>query len=253
MPIDLNSELNAEFIRPDWPAPARVRSASTTRAGGVSTGPYSSLNLGEHVGDAHAAVQENRHRVGEALNLQQAPRWLRQVHRTNVARLDGSAVTEPADAAVTARAGEVCVIMTADCLPVLLCDKSGTVVAAAHCGWRSLSAGVLENTVKAMWVEPGAIMAWLGPAIGPEAYEVGDDVMQAFVDQDVHATAAFRHKPNGKWLCDLYVLARMRLAALGVREIYGGGFCTLTDKDRFFSYRRDGECGRMGTLIWLTS
>lgn len=242
-----------ELIRPDWPAPARVQAASTTRAGGISSGPYSALNLGDHVGDADTAVNENRRLTGEALNLKQQPRWLRQVHRTSVAKLDGSIVTEPADAAVTDRAAEVCVIMTADCLPVLLCDRSGTVVAAAHCGWRSLSAGVLENTVKAMWVEPGAIMAWLGPAIGPAVYEVGDEVMQAFVDQDVHATAAFSHQPNGKWLCDLYALARMRLAALGVKEIYGGGFCTLSDKDRFFSYRRDGECGRMGTFIWLST
>jgi YfiH family protein len=162
-------------------------------------------------------------------------------------------VIEPADAVVTTRAGEVCVIMTADCLPVLLCDRSGSVVAAAHCGWRSLAAGVLENTVKTMETKASELMAWLGPAIGPEAYEVGDEVMQAFVDIDVHATAAFRHKPNGKWLCDLYALARLRLEALGIKAVYGGGFCTLTDKDRFFSYRRDEKCGRMGTFIWLTA
>lgn len=249
MPIEFDSEL----IRPDWPAPARVHAASTTRHGGVSTGPYASLNLGEHVGDVADAVSENRRRVGEALNLTQTPHWLQQVHRTRVAQLDGSVVIEPADAVVTTRAGEVCVIMTADCLPVLLCDRSGSVVAAAHCGWRSLAAGVLENTVKTMETKASELMAWLGPAIGPEAYEVGDEVMQAFVDIDVHATAAFRHKPNGKWLCDLYALARLRLEALGIKAVYGGGFCTLTDKDRFFSYRRDEKCGRMGTFIWLTA
>ncbi|HEX5339553.1 MAG TPA: peptidoglycan editing factor PgeF [Gammaproteobacteria bacterium] len=249
MPIEFNSEL----IRPDWPAPPKVRAASTTRNGGVSSGPYTSLNLGDHVGDAADAVSRNRHRVREALKLLQEPRWLQQIHGTQIVRLDGSALIEPADAAVTARAGEVCVIMTADCLPVLLCDKAGSVVAAAHCGWRSLVAGVLENTVPAMQVPAGQLMAWLGPAIGPEVYEVGDEVMEAFVDHDVHATAAFRHKPNGKWLCDLYALARMRLEALGVQTIYGGGFCTFTERDRFFSYRRDGACGRMGTFIWLTS
>lgn len=243
--------MTTDWITPDWPAPARVHAVSTTRSGGVSTGPYTSLNLGDHVGDADEAVTENRRRVREALNLKQEPRWLRQVHRAAVARLDGSVVTEPADAAVTDRPGEPCVIMTADCLPVLLSDRSGSVVAAAHCGWRSMAAGVLESTVKAMWVERGALLAWLGPAIGPQAYEVGDDVMQAFVDYDVHATAAFRHQPNGKWLCDLYALARMRLQALGVKEIYGGGWCTFSDQARFFSYRRDGECGRMGTLIWI--
>ncbi|MGH8401595.1 MAG: peptidoglycan editing factor PgeF [Gammaproteobacteria bacterium] len=240
-----------ELISPNWPAPAKVRAASTTRDGGVSSGPYTSLNLGDHVGDAADAVNENRRRVSEALNLKQAPRWLQQVHGTRIARLDGGAITGSADAAVTARAGEVCVIMTADCLPVLLCDRSGAVVAAAHCGWRSLVAGVLENTVMAMQVPATELLAWLGPAIGPEVYEVGDEVMQAFVDKDVHATAAFRHKPNEKWLCDLYALARMRLEMLGVKEIYGGGFSTFTDKQRFFSYRRDGECGRMGTFIWI--
>lgn len=242
-----------DWIRPDWPAPAHVRAVSTTRSGGVSSGPYASLNLGDHVGDADDAVKENRRRVQDVLALTNPPRWLRQVHGTRVARLDGETIRDPADASVASRAGEVCVIMTADCLPILLCDRAGTVVAAAHCGWRSMSAGVLENTVQAMWVERGALMAWLGPAIGPGAYEVGDDVLQAFVDHDVNATAAFTPKPNGKWLCDLYALARIKLEALGVRAIYGGGFCTFGDKERFFSYRRDGECGRMGTLIWLTS
>lgn len=240
-----------DWIVPNWPAPPRVRAVSTTRNGGVSSGPYASLNLGDHVGDNDADVTENRRRLQAEMQLPQAPFWLRQVHRAQVARLDGDPVMEPADAAFTVRPGEVCVILTADCLPVLLCDRAGGVVAAAHCGWRSLSAGILENTVKAMWVEPASLMAWLGPAIGPQAYQVGDDVMQVFVDHDVHATAAFQHQPEGKWLCDLYALARMRLQALGVKEIFGGGFCTHTDRQRFFSYRRDGECGRMGTLIWL--
>ncbi|HEX5339766.1 MAG TPA: peptidoglycan editing factor PgeF [Gammaproteobacteria bacterium] len=249
--------MRTDWITPDWSAPAQVRAASTTRNGGVSSGPYTSLNLGEHVGDVADAVNENWRRVREALKLSQAPHWLHQVHGAQVVQLDSDTHTKSAnqaptgDAAVTGRAGTVCAIMTADCLPVLLCDKAGTVVAAAHGGWRSLAAGVLENTVRAMQVPAGQLMAWLGPAIGPEVYEVGDEVMEAFVDKDVHATAAFRHKPNGKWLCDLYALARIRLVALGVTQIHGGGFCTFTERDRFFSYRRDGACGRMGTLIWL--
>lgn len=240
-----------DWITPDWPAPVNVRAISTTRNGGVSTGKYCSLNLGEHVGDNASAVGENRRRVRAALDLSHEPRWLQQVHGTKVAQINGKSVQDPCDAAVTAHTDEVCVIMTADCLPVLLCDLAGAVVAAAHCGWRSLAAGVLENTVQAMRVGSGSLMAWLGPAIGPEVYEVGDDVMQAFVDRDVHATAAFKHKSNGKWLCDLYALARLHLQALGIEGIYGGGFCTLTERERFFSYRRDGECGRMATLIWI--
>lgn len=226
---------------------------STTRSGGVSRGQYASLNLGDHVGDVSEAVSENRRRLREALCLPQEPRWLKQVHGARVAQLDGVAVAEECDSAVTRRAGEVCVIMTADCLPVLICDQGGTVVAAAHAGWRGMAAGVLEATVAAMRTSAEDILAWLGPVIGPEVYEVGDEVMQRFVDQDARAAAAFRRKPNGRWLCDLYALARMRLQVLGVTQIYGSGFCTFTDKHRFFSYRRDGECGRMGTFIWLSS
>ncbi|HET7922483.1 MAG TPA: peptidoglycan editing factor PgeF [Gammaproteobacteria bacterium] len=241
----------SDWILPDWPAPSNVLATSTTRHGGVSTGACASLNLGTHVGDDPDAVKENRRRARDALQLVREPCWLRQVHGTCVARPDDEAHIEPADAALTRHSGRACVILTADCLPVLLCDRAGTTVAAVHCGWRSLSAGVLENTVHAMQIPGMQIMAWLGPAIGPGAYEVGDEVMQAFVDHDVDATTAFQHQPNGKWLCDLYALARMRLEALGVKEIYGGGFCTLSDRERFFSYRRDGECGRMGTFIWL--
>lgn len=244
-----------EWIVPDWPAPAKVRAVSTTRLGGVSTGVYASLNLGLHVGDAAQSVAENRRRLRAELDLHKEPHWLKQTHSARVVHLPAgdSHKSLSGDAAVAQSADAACVIMTADCLPVLLCDRAGGVVAAAHAGWRSLAAGVLENSVQALRVAPAELMAWLGPAIGPDVYEVGDEVLRRFVDQDARAAVAFRRKPNGRWLCDLYTLARMRLQVLGVTQIYGGGFCTFTDKHRFFSYRRDGECGRMGTFIWLSS
>lgn len=244
--------MHAEWIRPEWPAPARVRAVSTTRRGGVSGGVYASLNLGEHVGDAVVSVVENRRRLAASLQLQHEPRWLKQVHGVTVAQLAGKAPDTPADAAVTGAAGEACVVMTADCLPVLFCDRTGTKVGAAHAGWRGLVAGVLEATVQAMAAEPGELMAWMGPAIGPEAYEVGEEVRQAFVGHDAGAAAAFAPgRVGGKWWCDLYLLARRRLEAAGLMRVYGGGFCTYTERERFFSFRRDGECGRMASLIWL--
>jgi YfiH family protein len=243
--------MRAEWLRPDWPVPARVRALSTTRAGGVSEGVYASLNLGEHVDDAAAAVAENRRRLQAEIGAAH-PHWLAQVHGTRVASLGGAPVEEPADASVTVKPGEACVIMTADCLPVLFCDRAGIRVGAAHAGWRGLSAGVLEATVAAMQTAPGELLAWMGPAIGPRAYEVGDEVREAFLGTAPEAAQAFRpSREPGKWRCDLYLLARQRLEAVGVKDIYGGGFCTYTDKDRFFSYRRDGQTGRMSTLIYI--
>ena len=243
--------MHAEWLHPDWPAPACVRALSTTRSGGVSTGVYSSLNLGEHVSDTPEAVAENRRRLQAEIGTAH-PRWLAQVHGTRVVALEGSAVKEPADASVTSKAGEACVIMTADCLPVLFCDRAGTRVGAAHAGWRGLSAGVLEATVAAMQAAPGELLAWMGPAIGPEAFEIGDDVRQAFMTHRPEAAQAFRAgKVHGKWWCDLYLLARQRLEAIGVNAVYGGGFCTYTDEEKFFSFRRDGQCGRMATLIYI--
>lgn len=239
-----------DFIWPDWPAPRHVRSLSTTRGGGVSTGAYASLNLGEHVGDDLRAVAANRARLQPALG-HAMPRWLKQVHGVRVTH-DGDTTHAPADAAVTARHEVACAIMTADCLPVIFCDRAGTRVAAAHAGWRGLSAGVLEATVKAMGGEPADILAWMGPAIGSKSYEVGDEVRQTFVAQSAEAAKAFATgRAVGKWWCDLYMLARQRLETAGVQSIHGGGFCTFTDRERFFSFRRDGECGRMATLIWL--
>ncbi|HEY1991051.1 MAG TPA: peptidoglycan editing factor PgeF [Gammaproteobacteria bacterium] len=237
-----------DFIRPAWPAPRNVRAVSTTRNGGVSSGRYASLNLGEHVGDAPGAVAANRSRLQQELGAA-APRWLQQVHGIRVVQ-DGGSVQEPADAAVTARRGTACAVMTADCLPVIFCDPAGSCVAAAHAGWRGLSAGVLEATLKAMGTQD--VLAWMGPAIGPQAYEVGAEVREAFVGHSAGAAKAFLPgKAEGKWWCDLYTLARQRLEAAGVKAVYGGGSCTFTDRERFFSFRRDGQCGRMATLIWL--
>jgi len=242
--------MQADFIRPDWPAPKNVRSLSTMRNGGASAGPYASLNLGEHVGDDPKAVAANRARLQQSLGGAM-PRWLRQVHGVRVTQ-DGDTTHAPADAAVTSRRDVACTIMTADCLPVIFCDKAGTRVAAAHAGWRGLSAGVLEASLKSMDVPRSDVLAWMGPAIGPKAYEVGDEVRQAFVAHSAEAAEAFAPgRAAGKWWCDLYMLARQRLEAAGVQSIHGGGFCTFTDKERFFSFRRDGECGRMATLVWL--
>jgi YfiH family protein len=243
---------NEDWIVPDWPVAPTVRSLITTRHGGVSQGAYARLNLGNHVGDDAQAVAENRRRV--AAYLPAAPLWLKQVHGTQVidaAQFADSTTTPEGDAAFARRPGVVCAAMTADCLPVLLCDQAGSVVAAAHAGWRGLHAGVLTQTVRAMACPGAALLAYLGPAIGPQAFEVGDEVRSAFVDAHREASVAFQALRPGKWLADLYVLARQALARLGVEAVYGGGYCTVQDASRFFSYRRDGASGRMASLIWL--
>ena len=238
------------WIVPGWPAPANVKALSTTRAGGLGVAPFDSLNLGTHVGDDPAAVSANRARLRARLPAE--PGWLNQVHGTAVVDLATVHGVPDADGAIARRPGAVCVVMTADCLPVLLCDRAGTVVGAAHAGWRGLQGGVIEATTRAMGVPAGDLMAWLGPAIGPEAFEVGDEVRAAFVADDSAAAAAFRPAgPAGKWLADLYLLARQRLAALGVAGVYGGDACTFTEAARFFSYRRNGRTGRMASLVWL--
>lgn len=241
-----------ELLVPAWPAPAKVRAMQTTRAGGCSTAPWDSLNLGDHVGDDPACVLANRARLRSGLPGE--PAWLKQVHGTRVvdAALSASVVNE-ADAAYARQPGAVCVVMTADCLPVLFCNRAGTVVAAAHAGWRGLQAGVLEATIAAMAEAPGELLAWLGPAIGPACFEVGDDVRTAFVGSDPEAAAAFAPASPGKWLADIYLLAKRRLHAVGLTSIHGGGRCTVSDRERYFSYRRDGVTGRMATLIWLAA
>ena len=237
------------WIVPDWPAPLKVRALITTRAGGASRGAYAGLNLGLNSGDEAEAVARNRASLRQWLPAE--PLWLRQVHGTTVVEADSAEGSPEADAAIARRPRRGCAVLSADCLPLLLCNEAGTVVAAAHAGWRGLCAGVIERTLRAMGSPPQTLLAYLGPAIGPAAYEVGAEVREAFVAADAQSEAAFALGAPGKFHADLYALARMRLHALGVREISGGGLCTFTDQQRFFSYRRDGECGRMATLIWL--
>ena len=242
------ADVPADWIVPEWPAPAGVRALITTRHGGVSRGAYRSMNLGMRVNDDPDAVRRNRERLREFLPGD--PRWLAQVHGTRTVEADGLSEPVSADAAFSRGSGVVCAVMIADCLPVLLCDRDATVVAVAHAGWRGMSAGVIESAVGATGIAPGRLLAYLGPAIGPEAFEVGHDVHQAFVSRDRAAAQAFRDTSPGKWLCDLFALARRRLETLGVASISGGGLCTYSDPARFFSHRRDGTSGRMAALIW---
>jgi YfiH family protein len=233
-----------------------VRALSTLRGGGVSGSSYATLNLGDHVGDAAAAVAENRRSLRAAAGLPAEPTWLVQVHGICVRDLDALGGPGPADAAVTAQPGRVCAILTADCLPVLLAVDSGAVhtgarVGAAHAGWRGLAGGVIEATVSALGASPGDLLAWLGPAIGPRHFEIGAEVREALLRGDPGAEAAFEPNARGRYMADLYSLARRRLARLGVERIYGGGECTYTDRDKYFSHRRDGQTGRQATLIWL--
>lgn len=236
-------------IIPEWPASPNVKALQTTRKGGVSAAPYDTLNLGLHVGDD--PVRVNRNRQSLAPFMPSEPVWLEQVHGTSVANADVADCRVQADACIARHRASVCVVMTADCLPVLLCDKQGSVVGAAHAGWKGLAAGVIEATVQAMNVAPLSLMAWLGPAISREAFEVGEEVRTAFVTVHPQAASAFVAGQSGKWLADIYALARIRLNALGVTQIYGGNYCTYRESDKFFSYRRDGTTGRMGTFIWM--
>lgn len=240
------------FIQPNWPAPPNVKALQTTRVGGVSKSAYASLNLGAHVNDDPIAVAANRQLLSAYVPSE--PVWVNQVHGVTVIDAATSSCLENADASFTTKPNVVCVTMTADCLPVLLCDKKGTVVAAVHAGWRGLCDGVIEAAVAKMQVPPTEILVWLGPAIGPNAFEVGEDVRGQFISKDVNAALAF--KPHGdKWLCNMYLIARQRLHAVGVTEIYGASvnedFCTYTDESRFFSFRRDNVTGRMASMIWL--
>jgi YfiH family protein len=241
----------ADWIEPDWPAPQRVKALVTTRNGGVSRGAYASLNLGTRVGDDPQAVSENRARLSAVLPAE--PRWLQQVHGVNVVQADRAGAESSADAAFTRVAGVVCAVQIADCLPVLFCDRAGTRVASAHAGWRGLSAGVLEHTVSSLGAPPDELMAWLGPAIGPQKFEVGADVFEKFTADDPPASAAFEPLRDAKWLADLYALARRRLSLAGVTAIFGGGLCTFSDPSRFFSHRRDRVTGRQGAFIWIAA
>ena len=247
------------FLHADWPVPPGVRALTTLRHGlGVSRPPFDAFNLGARCGDEADAVAENRRRLEAALALPSSPRWLKQVHGVEVVRfaapplLAGEEEAPEADASVTSIPGTVLAILTADCLPVVLAAQDGSEVAAAHAGWRGLCAGVLEATVAAMRTSPEHVVAWLGPAAGPQAYEIGAEVYTAFTARDARARSAFVPTRPGHWKVDLYMLARQRLRDAGVTDVYGGGLCTLSDPARFFSHRRDGRSGRMATLAWLT-
>jgi len=240
---------SADWIVPDWPAPPTVRALVTTRAGGASRGPYASFNLDPRVGDDPSAVERNRETLRSALPSD--PLWLHQVHGAEVVAAESAPARPRADGAVARTRHSVCAVLTADCLPVLLASRSGEVVGIAHAGWRGLAAGVIEATIARMAVAAAQVVAWLGPAIGPRAYEVGQDVYDAFVAADAGAAQAFTALGAGKHLADLYALARRRLAAAGVEAVYGGGFCTHAEGQRFYSYRRDRTTGRFASLVWM--
>ncbi len=234
-----------------WPAPPNVRALTTLRSGGVSLPPFASFNLADHVGDDPGAVALNRRHLRQRLRLPAEPVWLTQVHGTTVVDAARAAPNTQADGSFTDRPDVVCSVLTADCLPIFLCDESGTRVAILHAGWRGLAAGVVERGIEAMAVSPATLMAWLGPAIGPQAFEVGAEVREAFTLGNAAAADLFTPGRDGHFFADLYALARLRLAAAGVNRIFGGGLCTVADQVRFFSYRRDGACGRMASLIWI--
>jgi len=238
-------------IRPQWPAPGNVRAFTTTRSGGFSQGQWRELNLGDSCGDNPYHVKQNRELLQKLLPCE--PQWLKQVHGKRVVNWgEGDSFEPGADAISSNQTGQVCAVLTADCLPVLFCNKSGSKVAASHAGWRGLAAGVLEATVSAMACDPGELMAWLGPAIGPRAFEVGRDVHEVFTNVDADNAIAFSVHGD-RWLADLYKLARLVLARAGIKQVFGGQYCTWSEADRFFSYRRDGVTGRMASVIWLAS
>lgn len=240
------------LIVPDWPAPTRVRAVSSFRQGGCSEAPWSSLNLGNHVGDNPQSVARNRSILAREAGFPANPQWLQQVHGCVVAKESGSLQDCKADALYSCQCNQVCAVLTADCLPILLCEIDGKEVAAVHAGWRGLAGGILENTLQCFLSEGASILAWLGPAIGAQSFEVGNDVRQVFLRAAQEAEAAFTPLGGGQWLCDIYLLAKQKLMARGVTRIYGGEFCTYSDEERFFSYRRDGQTGRMATAIWIT-
>ena len=241
-----------DWIVPDWPAPLTVRAVTTTRHGGVSGGAWQSMNPADHVGDDPSAVAANRTRLADMLDLPGPPVWLQQVHGTHIVDAATAATGTQADGSWTTHSNVVCAVLTADCLPVLLSDRHGRCVGAVHAGWRGLAAGVLEAAVEAMRPVSTELLAWLGPAIGPQAFAIGEEVRAAFIAQDPQAAVAFETGSDGKLRADLYQLARQRLATVGVEDAYGGRACTYTDAARFFSYRRDGVTGRMASLIWLS-
>lgn len=247
------------FIQPDWPAPVNVRALTTTRQGGVSHGAYASLNLSTRVGDNPQCVAENIDNLMTELQLPTLPLWLTQIHGTTVVNAEQSLPFVEADASYTQKANTVCTILTADCLPLLICDRAGTTVTAIHAGWRGLANGIIEATLghltQTLALSTADLLVWLGPAIGPTVYEVDEPVYMAFTQQDRAAESAFTPTQEGHWLANLYLLARQRLAKLGITQIYGGNYCTFTEQDKFYSFRRAAlhqePTGRMASLIWI--
>jgi YfiH family protein len=252
-----NSTTNVKhYLTVNWDAPANIHAAMTLRTGGVSRGEFASLNPATHVNDDMNAVMENRAMIKQMLNLPSEPVWLEQIHSNIVVQADVMTASplkdwqscEKADASFTSQSGVVCAVMTADCLPLLFCSKDGQKIAAIHAGWKGLLAGIITNTVMAL--ETNELLVWLAPAIGAEKFEVGSEVRELFIAKNPDFAAAFRPHIAQKWLADIYQLARIELAGLGITQIYGGEFCTVSDPARFYSYRRDNITGRMATLIW---
>lgn len=240
------------FIKPDWPAPTQIKAFTTTRIGGFSSAPYNTLNLGKDVGDDLINVEKNRALLQKQLQLPSEPLWLKQTHGIDVVQAESQHPYVNADASFTLQKNIVCTVQTADCLPILICDRAATCVAAIHAGWKGLVAGIIEATIKTIKIPGKELLVWLGPAIGPQTFEVGRDVYEKFTLHDSNATAGFKQINTEKWLANIYLLATQRLHACGVDAIYGGNFCTYTDKENFFSYRRDKTTGRMNTLIWIS-
>ncbi len=236
------------WIKPDWPAAENIHAAVTLRTGGSSLGAFQSLNSALHVNDNPETVRQNRKIISQTLKLPSEPVWLEQIHSNRAIKADQCTQIEKADASYTDQAGVVCTVMTADCLPILLAHSNGAEIAAIHAGWRGLLAGIISNAAAMFSNSPP--IAWLGPAIGPDCFEVGGEVKSSFASKSAEFNTAFKQKKENAYLADIYQLAAIELAKSGISEIYGGGFCTVTDKQRFYSYRRDGETGRMATLIW---
>ena len=239
------------LIYPDWPAPENIKAISTTRIGGFSLPPYDELNLADHVDDNPDAVNKNRVYLGELADLPESPRWLSQIHETRVLNSHDWQPDVQADAMISNSLNHICTTMTADCLPILLCTQQGDTVAAIHAGWRGLAAGIIEQTINKFSCAPQNIIAWLGPAIGPTQFEVGTEVYQLFTHDCPKAKQAFQQTDSSHYLANIYCLARQHLTKLGITAIYGGNYCTVTDKQLFFSYRRDGVTGRMASMIWI--
>lgn len=239
------------FIEADWPAPNSIKAYTTTRKGGFSDAPYESFNLGDHCGDNENLVQHNRELLNKTLHLPHQPIWLSQIHGIEAVAIEKTNPATPADAAYTQQINKVCAVLTADCLPILVCDRNATRVAAIHAGWKGLASGVIEATIKKLAIPGKELLVWLGPAISQRAYEVGDEVRAQFINYDADATEAFIPSANQRWMANMYLLAKQRLKKLEISNIYGGNFCTYSQPELFFSYRRDNVTGRMASLIWI--